>query len=372
MRHVRAREKGTMAQGFFVISDITGYTQFLNRSELEHAGGIINGLLKEIADGIAAPLQISNLQGDAIFSYAPAERVALGQTLLHQIDNIYFRFKDHLHKMHINTTCTCRACGNIESLDLKFFVHYGEYIEQQIADRTELTGTDVIVVHRLMKNDVQERTGKTAYALYTQQAAERLNLAEFCKQLIPHEHTMEEIGSVKAFVYCMHQAYAKQLQSDKHRVTVDGMEPYVRVERELAAPPNIVWEYMTRPDLKQEWLMMNKVGHEFKSGAKTYGVGSKYHCVHVTGDFRYEVLDYRPFQYLTVDGVMGNGFAYRQMEVLRPNGSGTVYTVHLVPRRTGFLQNFRNRRLARGSKQFIQDVVVATRDKLAELLSGYR
>jgi hypothetical protein len=36
--------------------------------------------------------------------------------------------------MHHNTTCTCKACANIPNLDLKLFVHFGEYIMQ---DRSE-------------------------------------------------------------------------------------------------------------------------------------------------------------------------------------------------------------------------------------------
>ena len=38
-------------QGFLLIADITGYTMFLTRSELEHAQGILDTLFKSIRDG---------------------------------------------------------------------------------------------------------------------------------------------------------------------------------------------------------------------------------------------------------------------------------------------------------------------------------
>ena len=59
-----------MAQnGFLLIADITGYTMFLTRSELEHAQGILDALFKSIFAEIKAPIILSNLQGDAALAY---------------------------------------------------------------------------------------------------------------------------------------------------------------------------------------------------------------------------------------------------------------------------------------------------------------
>ena len=61
-----------MAQsGFLLIADITGYTMFLTRSELEHAQGILDALFKSIFAEIKAPIILSNLQGDAALTYLP-------------------------------------------------------------------------------------------------------------------------------------------------------------------------------------------------------------------------------------------------------------------------------------------------------------
>lgn len=44
-------------------------------------------------------------------------------------------------------------------LDLKFVVHCGPYAAHVVAGREELVGYDVILVHRLLKNQVADAIG---------------------------------------------------------------------------------------------------------------------------------------------------------------------------------------------------------------------
>jgi len=46
-----------------------------------------------------------------------------------------------------NTTCECAACHNTVDVDLKLIVHYGEYIEHELAGHKELSGPDIILAH---------------------------------------------------------------------------------------------------------------------------------------------------------------------------------------------------------------------------------
>lgn len=165
--------------GFLLIADITGYTMFLTKSELEHAQGILDSLLKSVLTEIKAPLALSNLQGDAVLAYLPASKLPQPQYPLDAIERIYCGFVDMLQSMQRNTTCSCNACRNIKALDLKFFLHFGEYATQTIAGRTELQGSEVIRLHRLLKNKVTNTTGIKAYALVTEAAADAIALPEF-------------------------------------------------------------------------------------------------------------------------------------------------------------------------------------------------
>ena len=142
-------------QGFLIISDITGYSKYVNESELEHARDSLIALLNILIDHTQSPLVLSKLEGDAVFSYAPTGGFLQGQTLLDMIESTYASFRKALELMVINTTCTCNACRNLPNLDLKFFVHFGSFMIQKIGNYTELVGNDVNLVHRLAKNHIK-------------------------------------------------------------------------------------------------------------------------------------------------------------------------------------------------------------------------
>src|SRR5437879_9563108 len=96
-----------------------------------------------------------------------AEKVD-GSMLLDTIERCYFGFRRRRRDVRQATACECNACVRIPDLDLKFVVHHGTAIVQKIAGRQELLGSDVIVVHRLLTNDVVEKLGMYAYALISE------------------------------------------------------------------------------------------------------------------------------------------------------------------------------------------------------------
>lgn len=73
-------------KGYLVISDITGYTGFLNQSELEHAEQSLRTLLEILIEHNRPPLIISRLVGDSVISYAPLSTVLQSQTLVDMIE----------------------------------------------------------------------------------------------------------------------------------------------------------------------------------------------------------------------------------------------------------------------------------------------
>lgn len=360
-----------MEKGYFVISDISGYTSFLTESELEHANDILKAITETLIRNVTAPLRISNLQGDAIFMYAPAREVLVGQTLVHQIEKIYYEFKKLLQTMRFSTTCRCKACSNIPGLDLKFFIHIGDYATQKFNEREELTGTDVILVHRLMKNDVVEKTGVKAYALFTDRAAAELGVDLFCEGLKEYRQEVEKIGEVKAKIHCLHTAWKKDLQSEKDRVVVDPGKALVRLDMTLPVAPDVAWNYLTRADLKRAWLGMDEVTHTPAAG-RGYGKGSRYQCAHSMGELNYIVRDWRPFQYLTVDGTAPGGFTYRQMDLLKPTKEGSNYTVLMAPRSTSFIQGILNNRQAKKMRDGFQQFYEMTHSGLQKFIGEHQ
>lgn len=78
-------------------------------------------------------------------------------------------------------------------------VHHGDYIIQQVAGIRDLLGTEVNLVHRLLKNHVTESTGWKGYALFTDPVLERMQIQkdDFFKRCETYEH----LGNVD--IYCM-------------------------------------------------------------------------------------------------------------------------------------------------------------------------
>src|SRR3954453_6756263 len=150
----------------FVIADISGYTKFLAGVELDHAQDIIADVMDTVLKRLRPPFRLAKFEGDAAFVYAVADKVD-GSQIQDVIESAYFAFRKRLRNVAQATSCTCKACKKMQELDLKFVAHHGQFIKHKMAGREELAGSDVIVVHRFLKNTVNERLGGQAYALYS-------------------------------------------------------------------------------------------------------------------------------------------------------------------------------------------------------------
>ena len=112
--------------GYLVIADISGYTSFVAGTELEHSHEILSDLLSTICERIESILIFHKLEGDAVFAYIPETKITRGETILELMESTYAAFRDKQVSMKRATTCTCNACRNIPSLDLKFIAHHGD------------------------------------------------------------------------------------------------------------------------------------------------------------------------------------------------------------------------------------------------------
>jgi len=193
--------------GYLLLADISGYTSFVARTEIEHAHIALSFLLETIVEKLSACLTISKLEGDAVFCYCEAGSLPEGKSLLELIDQTYLAFRDKAQDLWAHATCDCKACKAIPTLDLKFMVHHGDFIIQQVAGIKDLLGTDVNLIHRLTKNHVTESTGWQGYALFTHQGLERAQADKtaFVQQTESYEH----LGAVETYVMDMHVRYAE-------------------------------------------------------------------------------------------------------------------------------------------------------------------
>jgi uncharacterized protein YndB with AHSA1/START domain len=312
-------------KGYFVITDISGYTEYLTGSELDHANGILQSLFDAQLKAVKHPFIISGFRGDAIFMYVPETNFVQSQSLLEALENFYIVFADTLQQMQYNTTCTCRACKNMSILDLKMCIHYGEYLVQKLGDREELLGADVIVPHRMLKNHVIEKTGIKSYAIFSEVAAQKLNLLEYCGSVTRHAETYEHLGEVPMCVHDLHPVW--EAYQEKNRQFVNAQEAWVKYEGELPFPPALIWEYLTKPELEAGFM-----GYDYAERIDALGgrvrEGSGFHCAHGDLHVHSKILDWKPFEYYTMEQ-SAMGLSYVSTRRLIPQENGTRLGIYL-------------------------------------------
>ena len=281
--------------GYLVLADISGYTSFVAGTELEHAQEILSELLELIVHRFRTLLTISKLEGDAVFAYTPESKVPRGETLLELIESTYVAFRDRRDAAHRRTTCECNACRAIPTLDLKFLTHHGDYFIQDVAGARELVGSDVNLIHRLLKNHVAEATGWRAYALFTEAGLAHMGVRP--EGLYEQPEAYEHLGQVKTHSLNLHGRYVEIVEA--RRVFLAPEEAHAIIQLDFAASPSVMWEWFNDPRKRGQW-MHSEIVSVSRVGGRS-GPGARNHCVHGKNEVVVEdVLDMRPFDYFTV------------------------------------------------------------------------
>ncbi len=198
--------------GVLFLADISGYTRFLRVVEEAHREDVFGGeqvpdayafvssLLDGIIESIVPPLELSKLEGDAVFAWSDdTAAMPCGGELLTFIARCYAEFRHQLGRALEIWTCRCGSCALVGTLDLKFVLHAGPFVVQSIAGRTELVGPTVVMAHRLLKSGAATVVGHGAYALITDQAAQQLDVPT--AESMPLVEEIEHYLPVHAHVY---------------------------------------------------------------------------------------------------------------------------------------------------------------------------
>src|SRR2546428_4440503 len=193
----------------FLIADISGYTGYLADVELDHAQDILADLIGAVVTALRPNFRLAKLEGDAAFTYVTTEKID-GSMLLDTIERCYFGSRGRRRDVRQATSCDCNACVRIPDLDLKFVVHHGGAILHKVAGRQELVGPDVIVVHRLLKNDVVETAGINAYALISQACIDASDIDPAALGMVAHNETYDRIGDVPAWIHDLERRWREE------------------------------------------------------------------------------------------------------------------------------------------------------------------
>lgn len=142
-----------MAASLIFIPDISGFTQFVNNTEINHAQHIISELLETIIDSNQIGLEVSEIEGDAVLFYKN-NNVPSIQEIISQTEKIFISFHEHLLKYETDRLCQCGACSTASGLSIKIIAHAGEIGFTEVKNNRKPFGPTLVEAHRLLKNDV--------------------------------------------------------------------------------------------------------------------------------------------------------------------------------------------------------------------------
>ncbi|PYN18140.1 MAG: hypothetical protein DME05_01965 [Candidatus Rokuibacteriota bacterium] len=185
--------------GFLVLADISGFTKFVTATEIEHGAETTGVLLADVIAALAPPLEIQELEGDAVFALGPDRAARSDAELIESFGRALVAFRRRQVEISLDESCRCRACAGVLALRLKLIVHHGSFVRQSVAGRSRVAGPDVILAHRLLKNDVEPAT----YVLFTGTAVQRIGIDPAATGMRPYTGAYAYFGEVDGFVVAL-------------------------------------------------------------------------------------------------------------------------------------------------------------------------
>jgi hypothetical protein len=185
-----------LEEGALVLADISGFTEFVTTTEIEHGPPIVADLLETVIKRISPPLEVQEVEGDAVFALGPDGAFGARQSLIDVLEGAFLAFRRRRQELAADESCRCAACRNVGSLDLKIVLHHGRFLRQAVGGRSQVAGTDVILAHRLLKNGVDGR----AYLLLTERALRWVEVDPGLAGFQLHVERYEHLGDVHCFV----------------------------------------------------------------------------------------------------------------------------------------------------------------------------
>ena len=260
---------GQTQPALLFMPDISGFTQFVSETEVMHSQHIVQELLEILIDSNHLNLQVSEIEGDAIFFYKPGDKPDL-KSLLQQVEKMFTRFHAHLKLYEHQRICPCGACKNAVDLSLKIIVHFGDVTGISIKEHKKLFGKDVILLHRLLKNSLNRRE----YVLFTEGLVNELEHHHLPNWYMPQQASEQyDVGEVRFYFSDL---------SDLHKtVRVDlpvynsSSKTYVAFAEEevIAAPMEKIFETLITMQRRQ------KVAGGEKDNDAIIKIGEQHPCL---------------------------------------------------------------------------------------------
>ncbi|MCC9138665.1 DUF2652 domain-containing protein [Pontibacter silvestris] len=167
---VPGRYTHTPSKGLIVMPDISGFTRFVNSTDMAEGKLVITELLSSILENNILGLKVSEIEGDAVLFYRIGPPPS-GSDILRQYEQMLFHFKEKVAEF-------TDLFHHDSKLSLKLIAHYGEISEYRVGGFEKLYGRAVIESHRLLKNSIDSHS----YALLTDDLLDAVTQVPFINQ----------------------------------------------------------------------------------------------------------------------------------------------------------------------------------------------
>jgi len=275
-----------LQEGALVLADISGYSAFVQQTEVDHSWSILHELLDTVVRSLQGRMDVSQVEGDAILFITGLST----PDVIKALEGTFVAFHRRLRDMQAVTTCPCNACARISVLKLKFVVHHGKFSRQRLGNVEQLHGADVIVPHRLLKNKVPSKE----YLLVTDAVLECLP-DEARARFTPHSEEFD-VGAIHGGYQEI--GYLWDLAQATERKRVLPEEAIVNSEVVVEASAESIYKRLLEPKVMERYLISDDV--EAVAGARGEDLGAEFHCHHGGSVVSMRVVNLEPGRELTL------------------------------------------------------------------------
>jgi len=263
-----------MSKSLLFLPDISGFTEFVQTTEIGHSQHVISELLEVLIKANTLDLELAEVEGDALFLYK--EEMPSLEQLLAQVETMFTAFYSHLKLLEQNRICPCKACSTAPNLQLKIIAHSGELQFITVQDKRKPFGIEVIEVHRLMKNNVDSDN----YVLFTEDLTNNIELTDNYQSKLFDFKKGENVYDGKNIAYLFSLISKTKLKikpPTQLKNIVFDFPPQISFEKIMPLPAPQLFEYLSNYRYRQEWIEgVDKF--EFNSNEVTR-LGTEHACV---------------------------------------------------------------------------------------------
>ncbi len=254
------------------LPDISGFTRFVNETEVDHSQHIMQELIEVMLDANQLDMEVAEIEGDAIFFYR--KEMPTFSQLQNQIEAIFTAFHAHLKQYENLRICNCGACTAAVDLKLKFVVHSGEIGFIKVKNHPEKPhGKEVVAAHRLLKNKI----GHSQYILYSNQFIQQSDFPDLRSAMMVNGFMEEkELGNI-GFKYELIDRWEDKIPEPE--VLKKGLLIDQPIQERIEVNRNIQEVFQFISDFRYRYLWNNEAVKVEYDPTRLNRVGTEHYCI---------------------------------------------------------------------------------------------